>query len=122
MQPDDLLTESKEVLVKMLEKFNLVYEEMMQNMVMIREELLHRLEEEKKDGELILEYAIRKNKRVTFKTTLEEAEVLGAIKKAVDSDVLKKLYNKGIKVPGVNETIYLSVRRLDQNEQEEQAK
>lgn len=118
MNPEDLLNLSKEELVEKLQEFNLQEEQIMASMVMIREELLQRLGDENKDGELIGEYAIKKNKRVSFKTTLEEAENLGAIKKAIDSDVLKKLYIKGIKVPGVQETIYLSVRRLSQSEAE----
>ena len=120
MNPEDLQKDSKEVLIAMLQKFNDVYDEMMANMVMIREELLHRLEEEKIDGCLIGEYSVKRAKRVSFKTSLEEAEVLGAVKKAVDPDVLRKLRNKGIEIPGVQETTYLSVRRLEQNEQQEQ--
>ena len=118
MQPEDLLTLSKEKLIEKLEEFNIKNEEVMANMVMIREELLHRLEEEKKDGERIGEYAVTKAKRVSFKTTLEEAKELGAIKEAVNTDTLKRLYNKGIEVPGVSVTTYLSVRRLKQEEAE----
>lgn len=118
MNPEDLLELSKEKLIEKLEALNIREEETMASMVMIREELLHRLTEEKKDGELIGEYSVTKAKRVTFKTSLEEAEPLGAIKKAVDTDALRKLFNKGIKIPGVQETIYLSVRRLSQEEEE----
>jgi hypothetical protein len=118
MQPNDLLTLSKEKLVDKLQELNLQEEQTMASMVMIREELLHRLEEEKKDGEIIGEYSVTKAKRVNFKTSIEQAQELGAIKQAVDTGVLRKLYNKGIKVPGVEITTYLSVRRLAQEEAE----
>lgn len=118
MQPDDLLKLSKENLIEKLQEFNLQEEQIMASLVMIREELLHRLEEEKKDGELIGEYSVTKASRISFKTTLEQALELGAVKQAVDSEALRKLHNKGIKVPGTSVTIYLSVRRLKQDEQE----
>jgi hypothetical protein len=118
MNPEDLLNKSKEELVDKLQEFNLQEEQVMASMVMIREELLNRLTEEKKDGELIGEYSIKKAIRISFKTSLEQAEELGAIKKSVDSNVLRKIHNKGVKVPGVVETTYLSVRRLAQDENE----
>ena len=114
MNPEDLLNLSKEDLIEKLQEFNLENEQVMASMVMIRSEILDRLEEEKKDGELIGEYSVTKAKRVTFKTSLEEAEELGAVKKAVDTSALRKIHNKGGKVPGVKITVYLSVRRLKQ--------
>jgi hypothetical protein len=116
MNPEELLTKDKEELINELQTRNILYDEVMAEMVMIREELLTRLKEEKKDGEIIGEFSIKKSKRVTFKTTLEEAEPLGAVKKAPDNKVLKQLHDKGIKVPGVKETIFLSVRRLEQEQ------
>jgi len=118
IQPEDLGKVTKLTLIDLLESRNIIYEQIMAEMVMIREELLHRLEEAKIDAERIGEYSVTKAKRVSFKTSLEEAEVLGAVKKSVDTDQLKKLHNKGIKVPGVQTTIYLSVRRLSQEEAE----
>ena len=118
MQPEDLLKLSKEELIEKLQVFNLEEEQVMASMVMIREEILARLEEEKKDGELIGEYSVTKAKRVNFKTSLEEAQEFGAVKQSVDTTVLKRLYDKGVKVPGVSITTYLSVRRLSQKETE----
>ena len=118
MNPEDLIKLSKEKLIEKLEAFNIKYDEAMQNMVMIRQEILTRLEEEKKDGELIGEYSVTKAKRVNFKTTLEQAQELGAIKQAVDTAVLRKLDSKGIKIPGKEITVYLSVRRISQDEEQ----
>lgn len=113
MNPEDLQNFTKEKLIEKLEELNITNEEVMANMVMIREEMLHRLDEEKKDGEIIGEFSVTKTKRVTFKTSIEQAEELGAVKKAVDTTKLKKLYDKGIKIPETNITVYLSVRRLN---------
>ena len=118
MQPEDLIKLSKEKLIDKLQAFNLEEEQIMASMVMIRTEILARLEEEKVDGCLVGEYSVTKASRINFKTTLEQAQELGAIKQAVDTDVLRKLHNKGIKVPGTSITIYLSVRRISQDEQE----
>ena len=90
----------------------------MASMVMIRTEILARLEEEKIDGCLVGEYSVTKATRINFKTTLEQAGELGAVKQAVDTEALRKLHNKGIKVPGTSITIYLSVRRISQDEAE----
>ena len=118
MNPEDLLNSSKEELIGLLASRNEVYDQTMAEMVMIREEVLTRLKEAKKDGELIGEYSVTKAKRITFKTKLEEAEELGAVKTVPDTSILRKLYNKGIKVPGSKVTVYLSVRRLSQDEAE----
>lgn len=117
MSPEELLTLSKEELVGKLDKLNIDNEQIMAEMVMIRSEILARFEEEKKDGEIVGEYSLTKSKRVTFRTSLEQAEELGATKKAVDTAKLKTLYNKGVEVPGTQETIYLSVRRLQQKDE-----
>jgi hypothetical protein len=116
MNPDDLHITSNEDLITQLEAFNAVYDELMENMVMIREELLHRLVKAKKDGEIIGKYSVTKSKRFLFKTTLEQAQELGAIKQAVDAGILRTLYDKGIKIPGVEITTYVSIRRLEQPE------
>lgn len=118
MNPEDLLGFTKKQLIEELEKLNLVYDETMANLVMIREEILHRLKQEKKDGEIVGDYQLRKSVRVTFKTSLEEAEELGAVKKAVDTQQLKNLSAQGVKIPGMKKTVYLSVRKL-QNETKE---
>ena len=105
---------TKEELINKLEELNIANEDLMASMVMIREEVMARLDEEKKDGEIIGDFSVTKTKRVTFKTSIEQAEELGAVKKAVDTTKLKKLYDKGIKIPETNVTIYLSVRKLNQ--------
>jgi len=118
MNPEDLLKWSKKKLVGELDRLNFVYDDTMRDLVMIRKEILARLEEEKKDGELINDISLRKNTRITFKTTLEQAKVFGATKEAVDTSVLRKLHLKGVKIPGVNISTYLSVRRISQAEAE----
>lgn len=117
MKPEELLTLSKEELISKLEELNIANEDIMASMVMIRSEIMARLDEENKDGELIGDYSVSKTKRVTFKTSVEQAEELGAVKKAVDSTKLKKLYDKGIEVPGTNVTVFLSIRKMTKNEQ-----
>jgi len=80
----------------------------------IREEFKARLEKAKLDSKAVGDYSVIKYKKVTFKTKKPEAEALGAIKtkKVVDTKLLRSLYDKGIKVPGVNETTQVTVRRV----------
>lgn len=122
MQPEDLLKLSKKKLVDKLQAFNLKYDDIFASMVMIREELLARLKEEKKDGELVGEFSISKATRITFKTTLEQAKELGAVIEVpkVDTKALRKLHDSKVKVPGVDIKVYLSVRRISQDEETEQ--
>lgn len=120
MKPEELLELSKEKLVEKLQEFNLEEEQIMASMVMIREEILARFEEEKKDGELIGEYEVSRRVRVNVKTPIEVARELGATKteEKVDNTKIKKIYQSGVKVEGVTEKPYLSVRRVQQDEQE----
>lgn len=116
MNPEDLLEMTKEQLIEKLQEINLENEQVMASLVMIREELLTRLKEEKKDGEIIGEYSVKKAIRVSFNTEIEKARELGAVKEAVDTSILRKLDKQGVEVPGKKETEYLSVRRLSQDE------
>lgn len=120
MKPEDLLKLSKKKLVNKLQALNFEYDEKFTEMVMIREELLTRLKEEKKDGELVGEFSIKRATRVNFKTTLEQAMELGAVVQTekVDTKALRKIHDSGVKVPGVEIKVYLSVRRISQDEQE----
>lgn len=113
MNPGDLIKITKEELIDRLERLNEAYDEAEAEMSAIRSELLERLG--KKDGEIIGEYSVKRAKRITFKTSLEEAKSLGAIKDAVDTEVLRNLHGKGVVVPGTNVTEYLSVRRINEN-------
>lgn len=120
MQPDQLLTLSKAELVAKLQEYNLIYDESMEVLVMIRSELIDRLKEENKDGELIDEHEISIRKRVNVKTPIEKARELGATKQEekVDTTKIRKLHASGVKIEGVTETEYLSVRRIQQEENE----
>jgi len=120
MNPEDLLKLSKEELVEKLWKFNTKYDDAMASMVMIRQEILTRLEEEKKDGELVGEYELSKRVRINIKTPIEKARELGATKEeeVIDRPKLTSLHKFGVKIEGITETIYLSVRRIKQEEQE----
>jgi uncharacterized protein YfeS len=120
MKPEDLLKLSKKKLVDKLQALNFEYDEKFTEMVMIREELLARLKEEKKDGELVGEFSIARATRITFKTTLEQAKELGAVVEVpkVNTKALRKLHDSKVKVPGVDIKVYLSVRRISQSEGE----
>jgi hypothetical protein len=118
MQPEDLLKLSKKKLIDKLQEFNIAYDEAMEVLVMIRSEIMARLDEENITGELIGEYEISKRTRVNIKVPIEKAKELGATKmeERVDDAKIKSLYASGVKIEGVNETEYLSVRRVKQDE------
>ena len=118
MQPDDLLKLSKEELVEKLWKFNLTYDDAMASMVMIRQEILARFEDQGLSGESIGEYELSKRVRINIKVPIEKARELGATKEqeTIDRPKLSSLHKSGVKIEGVTETIYLSVRRIKQEE------
>lgn len=116
MKPEDLQEFSKEELIDQLDNHNHKYDDIKATLMLIRDELLHRLEEENKDGEVIGDYSIKKCTRVSFRTSVEDAEELGAVKKARDTKVLRKLHDKGVEVPDTNITEYLSCRKVQKNE------
>lgn len=120
MQPDQLLKLSKAKLVDKLQEYNTIYDEAMQNLVMIRSEILARLDEQNITGELIGEYEVAKRTRINIKVDIEKARELGATKteEKVDNAKIKNIYKSGVKIEGVTETEYLSVRRVKQEEQE----
>ena len=72
-------------------------------------------------GEVIGNNTVSKAKRISwfpdFKTKekLEKARELGAIKEAVDSSALKKLFEKGVDVPH-NVTEYLLIKPIQTEE------
>ena len=117
IQPETLIEASKEEIVKILERCNEINDELMQIMTQAREELMARLTEENKDGEVIGEYAVSRVKRITFKTSFEEAQELGAVKQEVDTTALRKMFDKGITIPGVAITYYLSARKMKDGKQ-----
>lgn len=118
MQPDQLLKLSKRQLINRLEKYNLVYDEAMQTLVMIRSEIMARLDEQNITGELIGEYEVAKRTRINIKVDVEKARELGATKteETVDNAKIKNLHVSGVNIEGVTETEYLSVRRVKQDE------
>jgi len=118
MQPNQLLKLSKQKLIDKLQEYNLIYDEAMEVLVMIRSELMARLDEQNITGELIGEYEVAKRTRVNIKTPVEVARELGCTKQeeVLDKPKLTTLYKSGVKVPEITESTYLSVRRIKQEE------
>lgn len=102
-----------EQLLEYREKFVTQQEEIEAGLDVLKKEMLIRLQEENVNGKVVGNYAITKATRVSFKTPIDEAEALGAIKKTVDTAALKKLYNDGIQISGVEKTEYVTVREVE---------
>lgn len=82
----------------------------------LSDEFLARLQEEKISGKVIGNWSISKATRYGFDTTLEQAQELGAVKTVVDQMALKKLFQKGIDIPGAKKTEYCMVREVTKSE------
>jgi len=106
--PADILKMTKEELVTLYVASLAPYEELENQMSTIKELLFDKI---KGNGEVIGSHAITKAKRVNFDVTIEKAKELGAIKEAIDTKVLKDLYDKGIEVPH-NVTEYLIIKEI----------
>jgi len=93
--PARVLRLSKEQLVERFAETCRIEEEIQAQKMAIKDALVEKLEG---DGEVIGDYSVVKAKRINFKVDLEKAKELGAVKEAVDSSALKKLYDKGIEI------------------------
>lgn len=93
--PASLPSASKEDLVELYDITNHIIEEFEAQAKAVKDELSGRMET---DGEIIGNFSVVRAKRVNFSVTLEQAEELGAIKKAVDTTALKRLYDKGVEI------------------------
>lgn len=75
--------------------------------------------EMEQDQEKIANYYCSRISRTTISTKPEDAEKYGAVvtvmKKEVDKDMIKRLIEKGIKVPGVNTTTYLKIEEVKED-------
>ncbi len=113
MEPEKLPNATNEELVQAYIDAGIKEEELKAEKDAIKEELLARM---KTDAMMVGSYAVNKIKRVSFKTTIDDARNLGAVKEAVDTDVLKKLYQNGVDVPGSAVTVYIQVREVTKKE------
>lgn len=94
--PAKILKFSKEELVNYFAMTCQMEEDILAQKKAIKDVLFEKIEG---NGEIVGDYSIVKAKRVNFKVDLEKAKELGAVKPAVDTKILKELYNKGIKIP-----------------------
>ena len=86
----------------------------------VKVEIMERLTKEKVDGKQVGDWAVTKFKMITFKTSLEDARKYGATKteEKPDTTILRKLYNKGEKIPGAEEREELRVSLIEKEELE----
>jgi hypothetical protein len=89
-------------------------EEIQAAMAAVKDEVVMRLDAEGVKGKVVGDHTVTKATRVVFRTTLEEAKELGAVKEAVDTVALKRLYDSGAPVPNTSITTYLLVKALEQ--------
>lgn len=93
--PADLVKATKEELVELYSITSTIIEELEAQSKVVKDELAGRMDT---NGEIIGEWSVVKAKRVNFDVTLEQAQELGAVKQAIDTSALKKLYDKGIEI------------------------
>ena len=98
--PAVVLEMSKESLIKLLDQTEAQLEELEVQRVVVREEILHKLEG---DAEIIDNRAFTKIRIYDFDVDLDKAKQLGATKvipakEAIDNSKLKKLLNAGVKI------------------------
>jgi len=108
--PVDILKLDKPGLVELYARTVEAQDELKAQGVAIKEVLSELLEG---DGEVIGDYSVTRTKRVYFtKTTLDQARELGAIKEGKDTGALRRLYEKGVEVPGAAATEGLLIRTV----------
>ncbi|MDQ3099532.1 MAG: hypothetical protein M3Q44_07360 [bacterium] len=112
----NLIEMSMEELVEYYVRFQHMKDDVESAMTIAKEELLSRLDDENIRGKVVNGYGVTKATRVSFKTSLKQALELGAVKQAVDTDVLKRLHEAGAEVPGLSITHYVLVKALSKGE------
>jgi hypothetical protein len=93
--PAKLIEATKEELVELYSITNIIIEDFEAQAKAVKDELAGRMDT---NGEIIGNWSVVKAKRVNFDVTLEQAQELGAVKQAIDTSALKKLYDKGIEI------------------------
>jgi len=90
-------------------------EEIAATKMAIREEIMSRM---KYDAEVFGKYSVTKVKRPNYSAVkLETARELGAVKEAVDTKMLAKLYSKGVKIEGLKESVYPLIKNIEEEKQ-----
>lgn len=115
LDPQVIADMSKADILKVILRTNEIIEELTQEVVGLKSELYERINP---DGEVIENYALSRSERINVAQVPEGiAEEYGALKtvttKKVDSAVVKALLKKGIELPGVSITQFLSMRNLE---------
>lgn len=106
---------SKEELVKLYDQTRYFSGELYAQQKALSELLVEKIN---KDGEIVGKFAVTKAKRVSFfpdlkaKEKLAKAKELGAVKEAVDSTVLKRLFEQGVEIPH-EVTKYVIVKEIE---------
>ncbi len=117
MKQQDIPAEMNyEQLLELRERTNQEIEDLQAALSVVNQELLIKLDAEKLTGKIVGNWGVTKAVRYSFKTSIDEARALGAIKESVDSTKLKILLNKGIPIPGVSRSEYITVRAIDTSE------
>ena len=82
----------------------------------IKDALLEHLDKLKVDSQLVNNWSVSRARRVSFKTDLEVARELGAVKETTDDAKLRQLDKAGVPIPGKNVTVYLLIRDVSHKE------
>lgn len=119
LDPQRVSELSKENIIGLILQLNDLIDQHTQDIVGLKEELYNRINP---DGEVVAGYALNRRERINVSNVPEGiAEEYGALKtvttKKVDSTVVKALMKKGIDLPGVSVTHYLSMRNLEKKEE-----
>lgn len=109
---------STKELVESYAKLQFQKEEMEAAEKVIKEALLEHLDKMKLDSQLVSNWSISRARRVSFKTDIEIARSLGAIKEAVDDTKLRQLDKSGVEIPGKQVTVYLLIRDMSQKDEQ----
>ena len=110
--PAAILEMSKKDLVELYANVLHNQEDIEATIKAIKDELVERMDT---NGEIVGNYSLVKAKRINFKIDLEKAKELGAVKPAIDNSVLKKLFDKGVKIPH-EVTSYLLIKAVSKKE------
>ena len=108
---------SDEKLVERHEQARFMLEELDAENKMIREIFGDRLDKEHVDGKLVADFNVGRRTMIKFPDfPLEKAKELGAIKEAVDTNLLRKIH-KATPIKGAQEVSYVTITHVKPTEE-----
>lgn len=118
LDPNEVQNMETLELLKTKEMLESVIETAETDILGIKNEIMERLKAKNLKSDKVDKWLLTRYTETRFKTTLEEARELGAVKteEKVDTNILKRILKAGATIPGTMESERLRIAVVEENE------